>query len=164
MKRRHTSTKGFTIIETLIAISILTMVIAAVGSVIHSSLRASLHARDQVVATFLAQEALETVRHARDINITTGSDWLEGIEGACAASACRVSAFASPPISSCAGGACPVLGYDDVTGRYGYDPSWPASRFIREVELDIGSGEGSYQIIYADPTRCWRRTTRHWPN
>ena len=34
---------------------------------------------------------------------------------------------------------------------------------VQKIALDIGSGEGAYQIIYADPTRSWPPTTTRSP-
>jgi len=57
---------GFTIIETLVAISVLMIAVAGPLVVAHRGLNAALHARDQSIATFLAQEALEVARNVKD--------------------------------------------------------------------------------------------------
>ena len=60
---------GFTLIETLVAVSLLSVAIVAPMSLTTKSLAAAYYARDQIVAFHLAQEAVETVRHFRDNNI-----------------------------------------------------------------------------------------------
>ena len=57
---------GFTILETLVAISILILAITAPLAIIAQALRSSYYARDQVTAYYLAQEAVEFLRNKRD--------------------------------------------------------------------------------------------------
>jgi Tfp pilus assembly protein PilV len=71
---------GFTVLETLIAISIILIAITGPLVVISQSLKASLHAKDEITAFYLAQEAIEYARLIRDNNVVSGgavsSDWL----------------------------------------------------------------------------------------
>ncbi len=82
--KTHT-TKGFTLLETLVAISILSLSIAGAFGVVQSSLSSSIIARDQIIAFQLAQEAIEHVKNVRDTNTFTGatngseSGWLTGL-------------------------------------------------------------------------------------
>ena len=78
MKKVHQK-KGFTIIETLVAVSILVIGITAPVTVIYSSIQASRVAADKVFAYYLAQESVEYVRYARDTNIINGDNWLRFI-------------------------------------------------------------------------------------
>lgn len=72
--------KGFTLIETLVAITLLTTAIAAPMSLTTQSLTTAYYARDQMVAFHLAQEAIESIRMVRDGNILAGeADLLAGI-------------------------------------------------------------------------------------
>ncbi len=73
---------GFTIIETLVAIFILLISITGPLSFAQSGLRASFVARDQVVAFYLAQDAIETIKNIRDNNSLDGQDWLTDLETA----------------------------------------------------------------------------------
>lgn len=63
----HThSEKGFTLVETLIGITILLVSVITPLSVASYAITYSNNARDEVVATNLAQEALEFIRNERD--------------------------------------------------------------------------------------------------
>lgn len=60
------STRGFTLIETLVAVSLLSLSIVAPMTLTTQSLTTAYYARDQVTAYNLAQEGLEAVRAIRD--------------------------------------------------------------------------------------------------
>lgn len=61
--------KGFTLIETLVAISLLMVALVAPMTLAAQSLTAAYYARNQVTAFYLAQEGIEIVRAVRDANI-----------------------------------------------------------------------------------------------
>ena len=60
---------GFTLIETLVAISLLSVSIVAPMALASQSLAAAYYARDQITAYHLAQEAIEAMRSIRDRQI-----------------------------------------------------------------------------------------------
>lgn len=70
--------RGFTLIETLVAVMILSMALAGPLSIASRGLQTALVAKDQVMAYYLGQDAIEYVRFARDTNSIAGNDWLAG--------------------------------------------------------------------------------------
>jgi len=72
---------GFTLIETIVAITIFTVGSLAAVGVIGQSLKLPKKTQDQVVAAHIAQEGIEIVRNIRDSNFTSGfnEDWDIGI-------------------------------------------------------------------------------------
>lgn len=82
--RKVGTKKGFTILETLIAITVLVFAITGPLSLVAGSIRTSGYARDSITAFYLAQEAIEYIRNTRDINALndglTAADWLRNIE------------------------------------------------------------------------------------
>lgn len=79
MTKPHSS-PGLTLIETLVAVSLLAVAIMAPMSLTTQSLSSAYYARDQMTAFHLAQEAIESVRSVRDENILAGeADLLQGI-------------------------------------------------------------------------------------
>jgi prepilin-type N-terminal cleavage/methylation domain-containing protein len=78
MINRNIRTNGFTLIETLVAILILTIAIAGPLTIASRSLNSALIAKDQMTAQYLAQDAIEYIRYARDTNSLSGGDWFTG--------------------------------------------------------------------------------------
>ena len=139
--------KGFTLVETLVAVGILVAAITGAFSAAQSGLSSYSNSKNQAIAINLAQEAVEYIRATRDSNkMVTGNNWLTGIEagsgGACAFnSSCIVNVLNTSQNASCAG-ACPVLKQDPSTGYYGYTSGWPNTIFTREVLLTAINSPG----------------------
>lgn len=77
--KKNGHARGFTIVETLVAITILMISIAGPLVVASKGLTAALYARDQMTASFLAQESMEVVKNAHDNNmatLATQTSWL----------------------------------------------------------------------------------------
>lgn len=71
--------KGFTLIETVVAIFILTVgVVGSFSLMQRISVFASISS-SQFVASYLAQEGIETIRNIRDANYLAGGAWDAGI-------------------------------------------------------------------------------------
>src|ERR1035437_529341 len=93
IKNIHKNQHGFSLIETLIAVSILMIAIAGPLSLVQAGLFSSIHQRNQVTATYLAQEALEYIKNIRDTNSYTQYtanlvDWLTGPGGTLLTTTC----------------------------------------------------------------------------
>ncbi len=78
--------QGFTIIETLVAIAVLMIAIAGPLSIANKGLTGALASRDQMIASYLAQESFEVVKNLRDTNLDATVNWLDG--GGYALSSC----------------------------------------------------------------------------
>lgn len=77
---------GFTLIETLIAITVLTMSIVGPFQIVQGVLNSAYNSRDQLIGAGLAQEGMEYVREARDgnylYNVHGGAvAWMYGFDG-----------------------------------------------------------------------------------
>jgi Tfp pilus assembly protein PilV len=71
--------KSFTLIETIVAISILTVGILAVSSLISYFISVSSISRQRLIAAYLAQEGIEIVKNIRDTNFISGTAWDSGL-------------------------------------------------------------------------------------
>ena len=76
---KEKTNRGFTVLETLVAVFILVLAITGPMVFAQSGLRTAFLARDQITAFFLAQDAIETIKNIRDTNALQGNDWLEDI-------------------------------------------------------------------------------------
>jgi type II secretory pathway pseudopilin PulG len=79
IKVRINKNKGFTIVETLVAVAILMISIAGPLVVANQSLKAAQYAKNQSIATFLAQETIEYIKNIKNNNSTNGvglANWL----------------------------------------------------------------------------------------
>lgn len=155
IRNKKTQERGFTLIETLVAITILTIAVAAPLTLAAQSLMSAYTARDQVTAFHLAQEAIETVRAQRDHNlltiIKTGEDtdglWLQGLEVEERDDITNEIAIQKPfmvdsisidanfiPCSGTTGSSCENLSFNDAMGFYGHEEG-SLSRFKRFVRI-----------------------------
>ncbi len=131
--------KGFTIIETLVAISILVSAVVGTMSAVQSGLSSHIFSKDQIIAFYLAQEGFEQIRNIRDENRLNGEHWLEGIaedinDPCYFGKICRVSPVETTDLTTCSG-SCPKLGQSNTTGFYGYNSLWPETVYKREISL-----------------------------
>lgn len=75
--------KGFTLVETMVAIAVLAVALVGPFIAVNNALKASYTARDQLIAAQLAQEGMEYIRSIRDANYLNGkSSWLDGFSDA----------------------------------------------------------------------------------
>lgn len=155
--RNYKSKKGFTLMETLVALSIIMIGLSAAFTVAQMGIQSSSFAKDRITAFFLAQEAFEAVKARRDHNllqISSGASisWLDGIVPQCGTidgSPCDYDLK-----NSLSGGGERFLNCNTeplsnhchlqnvtfgTTKYYGYQPGATQSKFTRKITL--------YQIV-----------------
>lgn len=162
---QHARDKGFTLIETLVAISVLIVSIAAPMSLVSQSLSSAFYARDQITAFYLAQEALEMVRATRDGNalaIAQGesADLFGGIPNTSGdpfivdpIDSSQVMTLCRTIVGYQTSGICPPLQNNGIMYGYGktlgYDTTgpWKDTRFTRTVRVStVGSGSDEIRV------------------
>lgn len=135
--------RGFTIVESLVAILILTLVVTGALNAVQTGISSYIFSKDQIIAFYLAQEGFEQIRNLRDENALNQRPWLTGIstdanDPCFFGNACTVDPVNSAvPIKCGLPGTCPVLRQDTNTGFFGYDPLWSATIFKREIVLTM---------------------------
>jgi prepilin-type N-terminal cleavage/methylation domain-containing protein len=127
------SKNGFTLVEALVAITILVVSIAGPITIASKGMASAVFAKDQIVAFYLAQESVEYIRNKRDENNINNDDWLTGLSDCIDANICTVD-IQNNTITKCPSGVCPVLKYDDNNGFYNYSTG-NDSNFTRSVSI-----------------------------
>ena len=144
--------KSFTLIETLVAIAMLVTSMMAPLAVASSSFFQARVARDQVVATYLAQEAIEMVRYVRDRNmikhlVNDTTDWLDMLPKDVWFEPDWVIAQ-NGNFSRCPNELDPVschyLKYD---GAYNFSPAGAETRFKRSVKINVNASHPDEAIV-----------------
>lgn len=145
--------KGLTIVESLVAISILVVSVLGPLVIVSQAFKISFFARDQMTGFYLAQEAIEYVRNIRDKNSLTVTDpnlWLSGlIDGGLSNPIINDASDTTPDkyqlvrdssgykLKLCPGtpSVCPKIKLNSTNGLYGEDTTTGTkdSIFTREV-------------------------------
>lgn len=82
-KKQKKINNGFTLIECLVAVTVLMIAITGPLALATTGLSYSRYAKDEITAFYLASEAIEAVKNIRDANMILpqeGKDWLGGDE------------------------------------------------------------------------------------
>lgn len=148
MIKKFKNQKGFTVLESILAILILSLSISGVFTAVQQGLSQATIAKDEVKAFYLAQEAVEILRNKRDINQLERIDgssntWLYGISENASdpcyfGKICKTdSTSASFAYCGASWGSCENLRQDSSTFLYGYNSNWPETNFKREIQLEL---------------------------
>ena len=156
-------TRGFTLVETLVAITIMTLAILGPFEAVERVVAQSRLAQDQLVAASLAQEGLEYVRFIRYNNylesgMDSGVDYLDGIDASpkncTGTNKCTIDAKDSI-VAQCSGACTPP--YIDSEGFYNQQSSGTKSIFTRSMSVShhsaVNGADSSYDT--ATVTITW---------
>jgi len=131
--------KGFTMVESLVAVTILVLVVVGTSGAIQTGISSYIFSKDQIIAFYLAQEGFEQIRNIRDGNRLNNppDPWLTGISIPCPfGEYCRVDSIANEVVyCGTQPESCPMLNQDAETKFFGYTLGWPPSIFKREIML-----------------------------
>lgn len=131
--------RGFSLIETLVAIVVLVGAIAGPLTLASQGIKAASLFKNQLIASNLAQEGMELVHAKRDSNILQGKDWMEGITDVCGGSGCYIrytptdNSSAQITFQPCGGGGCPFF---FVT---------PEGWYVQKTSADNGDAETTFR-------------------
>jgi len=131
--------RAFTLVETLVAISILLLSIGGPIFAVSNAVSSATLARDQITGFYLAQDALEYIRNLRDENTLRGGDWAKfvGIVSPCISNICQVDTafgYSARTLTPCPQSiGCQKLNY--VGNIYDYAAGGYPSIFTRSVKI-----------------------------
>lgn len=174
--QKKTPQSGFTLVETLVAISILLLVIIGPMTIAAKGLQEAYYANEQITAVFLAQEAIESIRNLRDDNAldildkinksqsTTGLttwDWYSNLANFCkSGNGCDIDLVAGPTsYKSCSTLTDCKLKTGTVASNnvvYGYKAGWTDTIFTRTILIGTTVGGGvSVTVTVSWPSRLF---------
>ena len=177
LKRKHL-VYGFTLVETLVAISIFTISILAIMSVLGKGMSDTNYAKKQMTATYLAQEGIEYIRNMRDTfvlsNTNSANGWNDFLNKISSCSLGIVCGFNSTvsyidpgSIFLCTDMSLCKLYLEN--GNYSINSTGTDSGFIRTIslvaisndEIKINStvswqqGSGNYNVSFSENLYNW---------
>jgi prepilin-type N-terminal cleavage/methylation domain-containing protein len=156
---------GFTLIETMVAVFILTLALTGLLSLNSNSIFAARYARNEISANYLTQEAADGIRNDRDTTAFLGGDWNAFLtkygpgnstcfdkNKGCYIDFTDRSSGQTPVVAKCnvqqdfGASQCPSFNYDDTAtynSFYTYQqPSsgtYPKSNFKRQVIMSLNA-------------------------
>lgn len=151
----HRRVTGFTLVETFIAIFILTFAIGGPIAIAQKGLQSAILSRDRITASFLAMDALEYIRYERDSNFfecgnnplaPVCDDWLLGVSSCLEPILCRVDTLTGAITVCSTDEDCQL--YQETngqeTGRYGHTTggTYVRSNFNRSFSIVTPIGDG----------------------
>jgi len=144
--------KGFSLLETLIAVTIVVIGALGVFSAVAKYSTLTQNEKDSLAAAYLCQEGIEIIKNVRDTNWIEGAaSWKDGLTGC--SSGCEAD-FNDSALSAFSDD--DYLYIDNSTGLYEYKTS-PASEdvktfYTREITIaEIGDDELDIQVSVVWP-------------
>jgi len=169
---QNNHSEGFSLIEMLVAVSILLLVIVGPMTITSRAAKSASFATEQVQATFLAQEGFEMVQKIRDdllltfLNTDAGTPWATFTTGAAYQSCFTVSGCGLEwnstgsaiitPVISCSTPANCLLHYEATASRSRFKHSAINSvptPYTRTIKLTVVGGGSAVQVL---STVSWR--------
>ena len=130
-----TMKKGFTLMEAIVAIFVITTGIVGVSSLVTQTISSATFSKDRLIAAYLAQEGIEIVRNIRDTNwLLTGANWNDGLgtgDWQADYNDSSLSFYTYPGNP---------LNLESLTGYYGYG-SGNATKFTRKITISSVPGD-----------------------
>jgi type II secretory pathway pseudopilin PulG len=132
--------KGFTLLEALVATSILMVAVAAPITIAQKGLSSAVYSKNQMIASYLAQDAIEYVKNVRDQNFIANIgnpnpvDWLNGLDKC--KSSCQVDTVVDNgdgEIKAISDDPKGLLAKDSTNGFYGFTGT--PTNFKREINI-----------------------------
>jgi Tfp pilus assembly protein PilV len=154
-KYKKQRNKGFTIVEAMVAIFILTVSVSSMLGITASSAASARYANNEITANYLLQEAIDSIRNSRDTIAFQTKDGTGGwdkflqrygspLDKCFSTGGCYLSmdifktedtTTNSSDVSNC-GTSCPYLKYDDTGGHLFYNyTGGDTSEFKRTVNM-----------------------------
>src|SRR3989344_2986288 len=143
--------RGFTLVETLVAVTILLFAIVGPMTIASQSIKAAQFAREELTAVFLAQEGIELVLERRDndaLNVPdTTWDWYDmTLPAGCKLnSGCGLDALGSS--RNCSSQSCTLKFDSSGTNFYYYGSGGIVSKYTRVITVQKDATLNEVEVI-----------------
>ena len=138
------SKTGFTLVETMLAVSLLCVAVTAPMLLTTQALSSAYYARDEVTAYYLAQEGIEGVHSIRDsrilsiaLNNDTSADLFGPLNSFAGGTAFYIDltdiSGGTPGVHQCPSGGCPALTTNGTLYGYTSGSTWTTTNFVRTM-------------------------------
>lgn len=146
--------KGFTLLEALVAVSILMVAVSAPITIAQKGLSSAIYSKDQMIASYLAQDAIEYIKNQRD-NETINDDFFDwnnlSIISDCLVDdesdkGCRIDTINNGTIYP---DTTPTALIKDLVNKfYGYGTG-ETTKFFRNIKVKISPGNDDEALVTA---------------
>ena len=154
-KKQNLSISGFTLVETLVALSIFSVSVLIVVSLLGNSISNIDYAKKKMTASYLAEEGIEYIRNLRDTYTLydpggPAQGWTNFLTKMAPCDATSVTTnkcyfdstnvfsggtyITTMPVTACSG-TCPYM-YESSTDGYDYNVAGVKTDFIREIKIN----------------------------
>ena len=168
--RQTIRNRGFTLIETLVAITILMISIVGPLTIASKGLTAAVTSKDQVIASYLAQDTLEYLKNVRDNDLLADSTngWTNFFSALSAHNCATVGSYCSIEtapsgtqgnISTCTSMTVCHLYIDTTNGYYTYAVTTNTTEFNRSFTVTRESAAGVPDAALVTVTVTWKNGT-----
>lgn len=138
---------GFTLVETLVAITILLIAVLAPMRIVSQSIKAAALSQQQLTATFLAQEGVEAMIRLRDDDALDGGatwDWYTNLPSACSSGTGCDYDPATDNLIVCSGNNCKIYLDESASNNtyYSHDSNGTETLYTRTTTVsEVQTGE-----------------------
>lgn len=155
LQAKYNKESGFTLIEALVSMVLLTTAIVPSFILASDAVKISIGIRNTLIASNLAQEGVEAVRALRDENWFVGQPFATGLDGCPPPTGCRVqwNSDVLMPI-----GTNTPLKWDSVSGLYQYTDGIDSS-FSRRITIAQVPGSPDERVVTSEVTWTERSVT-----
>lgn len=164
-KRSDSPSRGFTLIETVIALALVTAALVGPFALAVNGIVSAKLFKNRLAALNLAQEGIEITRHLRENNVIRGHHW-RGLTGPCSAvdlcsrlddfSAYYLDVFTAPWGPSRPPMPSARLNYDTAAALYSHAATGQATPFERTIAISTpGGSPGTNPEMLVVATVTW---------
>lgn len=158
---------GFSLLEVIIAVSILGTGIAGAIALTTQTISAGVFVRNQLIAAHLAQEGLEVIHNIRHTNWVEEAEdgvtkWFAGLDKAnctpepLTSSDCPIYAIVNYNSTALSETSNPVdwqMSFDSISSRYIHDMSAPI--YLRHIEISYAQDSNSKEYMLVKSIVSW---------